>query len=49
MDYDTTTTEGRQRRLEDAIRAVEAKGNTFLASNLRKALQELLSESQKGS
>jgi hypothetical protein len=45
--YDQTT-EARQRRLEDAIRAVEAKGNTFMAANLRKALRELLDEAQRG-
>ena len=42
------TVEGRQRRLEEAIRLVEAKGNTFMAANLRKALQELRDEAQKG-
>ena len=43
------TTEERVRRLEAAIEAVEAKGNTFMAANLKKALRELLDASQKGS
>jgi hypothetical protein len=43
------TTEQRVRRLEAAIEAVEAKGNTFMAANLKKALQELLGQSQRGS
>ena len=36
----------RQRRLEDALRVAERVGNTFLANNLRKALQELLATSE---
>lgn len=43
------STEDRARRLEAAIEAVEAKGNTFMAANLRKALRELLEASQRGS
>ena len=43
------TTEQRKRRLEAAIEAVEAKGNTFMAANLKKALRELLEASQRGS
>jgi len=34
-------TEGRRRRLEEALRAVEAAGNSMMASGIRKALQEL--------
>lgn len=39
--------EERQRRLEEALRIAELVGNTFLANNLRKALQELLEGSNK--
>lgn len=38
----------RQRRLEEALRVAERVGNTFLASNIRRALQELLKGSEKG-
>ena len=41
-----TTQIERKRRLEEAIRAVEPTGNTFLLNNLRKALQELLEGSE---
>lgn len=39
--------EGRKRRLEEALRAVEAVGNTLMAANIRKALQELV-DADKG-
>jgi hypothetical protein len=32
----------RQRRLEEALRVAERVGNTFLANNIRKALEEHL-------
>jgi len=32
----------RKRRLEEALRAVEATGNTMMASGIRKALLELV-------
>lgn len=43
------TIDERKRRLEEALRVAEMVGNTFLASNIRKALQELLGGYQKGS
>jgi hypothetical protein len=39
----------RKRRLEEALRVAERVGNTFLANNIRKALQELLGGYEKGS
>ncbi len=43
----TNDYEGRRSRLEDALRAVEAAGNTLMAASIRKALQELV-EADKG-
>jgi hypothetical protein len=37
----------RQRRLEEALRVAERVGNTFLANNIKTALQELLEGSEK--
>lgn len=42
------TDDDRRRRLEEALRVAERVGNTFLANNIRKALEELLGGSQKG-
>ena len=39
--------EGRRSRLEAALRAVEAAGNTLMAANIRTALQELV-DADKG-
>jgi hypothetical protein len=41
------TDDERQRRLEEALRVAERVGNTFLANNIRKALQELLEGSEE--
>lgn len=38
----------RRRRLEEALRVAKGVGNTFLANNIRKALEELLEGSEKG-
>jgi hypothetical protein len=37
----------RQRRLEEALRVAERVGNTFLANNIRKALEEHLRGSKE--
>ncbi len=37
----------RKRRLEEALRVAERVGNTFLANNIRRALQELLEGSER--
>jgi len=37
----------RQRRLEEALKVAERVGNTFMASNIRQALKELLGTSEK--
>ena len=42
------TDDDRQRRLEEALRVAERVGNTFLANNIKKALEELLEGSEKG-
>lgn len=36
------TDDERKRRLEEALRIAERVGNTFMAANIRKALQEHL-------
>ena len=41
MTEPTTDYEGRRGRLEEALRAVEAAGNTLMAASIRKALREL--------
>ena len=41
-----TTDADRRKRLEDAIRAVEPTGNTFMLNNLKAALRELLEASE---
>jgi hypothetical protein len=41
-------TDDRKRRLEEALKVAERVGNTFLAANIRKALQELLGEYREG-
>ena len=41
------TYEGRQSRLEAAVKAAEAAGNRFMAQNIRRALQELRDEYRK--
>lgn len=43
------TDDERRRRLEEALRVAERVGNTFLANNIRKALQELLGGYERGS
>jgi hypothetical protein len=42
------TDDDRRRRLEEALGVAERVGNTFLANNIRKALEELLGGSEKG-
>ena len=42
------TDDDRRRRLEEALRVAERVGNTFLANNIRKALQELLGGYERG-
>jgi len=41
MTQQTSDYEGRKGRLEEALRAVEAVGNTLMAASIRKALREL--------
>lgn len=41
------TEDDRRKRLEEALRVAERVGNTFLASNIKQALQELLEGSKK--
>ena len=43
------TDDERRRRLEEALRVAERVGNTFLANNIKQALQELLGGYKKGS
>jgi len=38
----------RERALEEALRAVEAKGNTTLAQSIRRALKELREAPERG-
>lgn len=38
----------RERALEEALRAVEAKGNTTLAQSIRRALKELRAAPDQG-
>lgn len=42
------TDDERRSRLEEALRVAERVGNTFLASNVKKALQELLEGYENG-
>jgi hypothetical protein len=41
------TDDDRRRRLQEALRVAERVGNTFLANNIRRALQELLEGSER--
>jgi len=41
MTQQTSDYEGRKGRLEEALRAVEAVGNTLMAASIRTALREL--------
>jgi len=47
MSNETHPDESRKSRLEAALRAVEAAGNTMMASGIKKALREL-ADADKG-